>query len=225
MEVVAEKKEFPVEILMQFYSYLTAKQICKAQSVCKSWWNAGNQSPNWRRLCFMEWKGKIGIENELHYRVDYSNLTHDLSMKEIKRILIKRGKQYAMRNFIEKREFLKLLLETTPTPTYGRWSNKWKSSYIVALKDSKRTEITKDELCSLPWYFRFKHRPEHVFESKFEQDYKFLCPDLVQGELTWRFYVGAVQVAGYPEHYFTRNPKNWSWIGQNEAGIFTNTRP
>ena len=213
-----------METLMQIFSYLNAKQVCKAQEVCKSWFMAGNQSPIWRKLCFLEWKGKIGIENELHFRVDYTNLTHDLSMKEIKRLLVKRGRTYAMRNFIEKTEFKKLLKESTPTPNYGRFSNKWKASYTVSILDSNRTEITKDELCSLPWFFRFKHRPEHIFKSIFEPDYKFICPELVQGELTWRFYLGAIQVAGYPEHYFTRNPKDWGWIAQNQGGIFTNTK-
>ena len=146
----------------------------------------------------MEWKTKIGIPFELNPRVDYSELSAELSMKEIKRLLVIREKTYEMKHFLEKKEFLSLLKSSTPRPTHHiYWTNKWKASYVIALKDSKRDVITKAELCALPWFFRFNHRPDHVFKAIFHTDYKFTCPELVEGELTWRFYLDSIQVAGY----------------------------
>lgn len=95
---------------------------------------------------------------EVSHRADYQDCHQDLSMKEIKSIIARR--EVYCKGLLEKSEFVDLLLKSTPKPHYGKWSSKWKSSFIVAEKDSKRTIITKNELCSIHWDFRFNQWPE-----------------------------------------------------------------
>ncbi len=167
---------------------------------------------------------------ELFHRTDFSDITDQLSMKEIRRILQLR-KAYT-KDLIEKSEFIQLLKKTTPSPSLGKWSPKWKAVYISAELDSKRTLITKDELCNITWNFRFKQWPPEASSmmARFLPDYSYIS-DLINGQMRWRFYAGQIQVEQYPPtsskswQMFTLSiasrTENWGWIIQNEHVIYT----
>ncbi|KAJ3354047.1 hypothetical protein HDU91_005825 [Kappamyces sp. JEL0680] len=153
-------QEFPNEIILNVFSYLrTAQELVRVGTVCRQWHKVAGENVLWRALCAQRWKDKQGMTLELHYRADYTDIHHTLSIKEIKEILRKRS--VYMKGLLERSEFVELLLKTTPATTKGRWAPKWKAAYITAELDSKRTEITKDELCSRHWKLRFNNWPDH----------------------------------------------------------------
>lgn len=133
---------------------------------------------------------------EVSYRADYRDIHADLSMKEIKAILKRRG--VYCKGLLERSEFVALLVDSTPKPFYGKYATKWKSAYFVAEKDSKRTAITKDELCSISWDFRFNQWPEDHpggVKARFLPDYTYES-NLFENIMKWRFY-GTLQHASF----------------------------
>lgn len=128
------------------------------------------------------------MDLEVSYRADYSEIHADLTMKEIKNVLSKRGVYY--KGLLERSEFVDLLTATTPKPFYGRFASKWKSAYMVAEKDAKRTLITKDELCSISWDFKFNQWPEDHpggAIARFQTDYTYES-NIFEQKMKWRFY-------------------------------------
>ncbi|KAJ3321779.1 hypothetical protein HDV06_003928 [Boothiomyces sp. JEL0866] len=111
--------------------------------------------------------------------------------KEIKGILKKR--LIPVKGMLEKSELKKALLDSDPQDSIPYFP-KWKASYIAAEKDSKRTTITKEELCTTEWSFKFKQWPEDHpgIKAYFKPDYTYVS-DLFDHELKWRFYAGDVQ--------------------------------
>ncbi|KAI8899564.1 hypothetical protein BC833DRAFT_585070 [Globomyces pollinis-pini] len=209
--------QLPNDILYQIFKYFTnPKQLLTVSEVCRQWNEVSNFNNLWINLCALEWKNKKFITLDLHPRVDYTDLTTTLTVKEMKKILDKRLISY--KGLLEKSEFIDLICKSTPAKI-GRWSPKWKASYIVAQIDSNRRLITKEELCGIEWNFRFKQWPVGQFcKARFKSDYTYVS-DLFDRELHWRFYAGEIQVEQYPTTR-TYRTDDWSWVIENEMVIY-----
>lgn len=212
------QNDLPNEIIYLIFSYFQQpKDLCIVASVCSKFKIVAAGSDRlWKKLCEKRWKGKRGMPLEVSYRADYTELHQLLTMKEIKikNILTKRGIYF--KGLLERSEFVQLLLKTTPTPYYGKWSPKWKAAYVIGEMDSKRTIITKDELCSSKWEFRFKQWPDDHpggASAQFNPDYTYES-NLFENRMKWRFYAGQIQVESYPPLTCTRT-KNWEWEIEN----------
>ncbi|KAJ3090586.1 hypothetical protein HK102_003292, partial [Quaeritorhiza haematococci] len=118
---------------------------------------------------------------------------------------------------------------------------KWKASYMVAERDSKRTILTKDELCGNEWAIGFKAGmgfimpPELLADGDdeeegdeggekgkkkrrprawFRDNYTYES-EFFDTILPWRFLVDSVQVQAYPPLRPSRKP-DWGWQMEND---------
>ncbi|KAJ3029358.1 UNVERIFIED_CONTAM: hypothetical protein HDU68_012424 [Siphonaria sp. JEL0065] len=215
----------PRELSLKIVGYLRGpKTLCRCTAVSRTWNSLANDEIVWRDLCFLRWSRQKHITNQLHPRVDYSSLIATLTVKEIKAILTSRKVDFT--GLFDKSELVAKLTSSLPKNSPNQegiqWKSKWKASFIIGELDSKRTILTKDELCGFDWNFRMKHWPEDVenITSKFNHDYSYES-DMFSGEHTmkWRFYANDVQVESYPELKISRN-KDWSFTMQNTHAIF-----
>ena len=202
----------PNEILRSIFRYLSPEDLSRTALVCKKWFNTPVESL-WKFWCQYRWKSKKNMKLELFQHANYSLVIKELSVKELKSILTRRNVKY--QHLIEKSEFADLVLKTTTklaVPAHG----KWKSSYINAELDSKRTAISKYELCSKKWNFRFKEwtREQPGMMARFNEDYTYTS-DLMNANMRWRFYAGDVQVEQYPPLSPSRTA-DWGWKLENE---------
>jgi hypothetical protein len=205
-------ESIPTEVWTHIFHHVTLKEIKTLSSVCKHFYTILDTNSIWKPIAFQLWKGKqMGLE--LFKNTNYSQLIPQLSMKEIKRLLILRN-QY-IKDLIEKKEFVELLKKSDPIGMPILCCNKWKASYICSIIDSRRTQITKAELCSKNWTFRFKQwGPDHPgIVARFKADYTYES-EMFEQVLHWRFYCGNIQVEQYPEITCTRT-SDWGWEMEN----------
>jgi hypothetical protein len=155
---------------------------------------------------------------ELFHNGNYISNLSALSIKEIKGILVRREAYF--KHLIERKEFVELLQKTNINGSMPPIRGKWKCSYISAEIDSKRTLITKSELCGRKWIFRFKQwdSTHPGVMASFGDDYKYRS-EIFEIEMNWRFYAGAIQVEQYPP-ITTFRTKNWGWGIENDFVIY-----
>ncbi|KAI8812776.1 hypothetical protein BJ742DRAFT_791753 [Cladochytrium replicatum] len=180
----------PYEVAIRILSHLpSAIQLSRLALLNSRFKQLANDDLLWKELCRLKWRKKRHMTHQLQPLVDYSHLISSLTIKEMKGILGLRHVNY--KNLLEKSEFVHSVLTTLPDHApKGKWSGKWKSSYIVALLDSTRTKMTTDELCSFDWNFHFLghwlHPPQHN-RSKFNRD-KTYESDILERAMHWRWY-------------------------------------
>jgi hypothetical protein len=210
-------KDIPTEIWTSIFMYLHVSDLKNVSTVNRFFYSVQDTSAIWKPQCLRLWQGKR-IGRELFYRSNFSQIIPQLSMKEIKRLLICR-KQY-IKDLIEKKEFVELLIHSTPTEMPAFRCNKWKISYVSSILDSHRTTITKDELCEKEWVFRFKQwGTEHPGVSAvFHSDYMY-SSSLFDQQLRWRFYAGNIQVEQYPSLH-CRRTVDWGWRMENQMVFY-----
>lgn len=123
----------------------------------------------------------------------------------------------------------------------------WKSKYLRAETDRKRTAIKLEEICSFEWYFRFKRTAgpvwtqeldpywinnkdeskmmrrrftrEHLLISPKDDALEYMQPDPYH----WAFASNGnnrVQVDDFPPLQVKRRSKDWGWIMENEWVLF-----
>jgi hypothetical protein len=84
--------------------------------------------------------------------MDYGALAECLTVKEMREILkLRKVKSVGL---FEKSEWIEQIRSSTPTRSpkvLVPGPYKWKASYAAKMVDSRRTIITKDELCSFEW--------------------------------------------------------------------------
>ncbi|KAJ3417263.1 hypothetical protein HDV05_005719 [Chytridiales sp. JEL 0842] len=216
----------PSEMSIKILGYLRGpKTLARCAAVNRTWNRLANDELNWKALCFLRWSTKQHIAKELHTRVDYSSLIQRLTIKEMKGIL--QSRKVDTRGLMEKSEFQERIINTLPKNSPDQtgiiWRSKWKASFVVAELDSKRTILTKDELCSLRWTFRLMY-PEwpadRLINARFFPDYSYES-DMPHGprKMSWRFYLNDIQVEQYPALSVHRD-KNWGYILTNQMAIF-----
>ncbi|TPX69298.1 hypothetical protein SpCBS45565_g02545 [Spizellomyces sp. 'palustris'] len=147
----------PPELLFRVFGYLDADFLVRCSAVCRAWNALANQDILWKELCRKRWETLRHLPLAIHLRVDFSDpdLARSLSVAEILDILRRRGVNRP-RGALEKSDLLKLLHDTRPPRSPpGRWTGKWKSSYIVAELDLDRTQLTFHEVSSMEWKFEF----------------------------------------------------------------------
>ncbi len=85
--------------------------------------------------------------------------------------------------------------------------------------DSKRTQITFEELTTQKWTVYFRQRDGGymlAFTARFDQDFTYHSDD--GNTFPWRFF-GAnnqIQVGQFPPVTASRSPFDWSWRIQND---------
>lgn len=210
--------DFPTEILLYICTYFDVKDLLNLSLVSSQFNAISSSNVLWKELARIHWKSKR-IAFQLFHRLDYSPIIKDLSIKEMKKILSARKTKY--NHLIEKNEFKELVLASTPLHSYKfNHYPKWKASYAAAQLDSKRTKITKDELCSRKWIFKFTQwaieGPDIL--AQFHPNYTYTS-DLFDRHLNWRFYAGDIQVEQYPTTHCVRT-SDWGWIIQNEMVVY-----
>jgi tetratricopeptide (TPR) repeat protein len=107
---------------------------------------------------------------------------------------------------------------TKNAPNYDRT----KILYHHAIRDGKRTAVTKEELTSLGWIFQFKHNTQ--FQHKeimhfpyFRADGRYFHEGIdFDQEFVWFLAKDSksVQINHFPAHYFARQA-NWGWVMEN----------
>jgi patatin-like phospholipase/acyl hydrolase len=141
----------PPELLLKIFGYLNHHQLLTVSLVCKAWNELSNSNSLWKYQCLEMWKDKVMTQMQLAHRMDYANLIDDLSIRDMKDILLLRN--VPLRGLFEKSDLVKSVLSTTPRHCpVGSWRPKWKASFISKLLDAKRTVITKEELCKIQWF-------------------------------------------------------------------------
>jgi hypothetical protein len=221
--------ELHIHVLADILSFLRPQDLFQACCVAKIWREASDSDFIWHKHCSLLWHNKAGVvEGVLHSATYLSDIGfQSLSIKEIKTLLAARDVRTA--RFIERSEFLQALTNSQSLLSGKPLISKWKSSYVQSVKDSKRTDITKKELCGSTWQFYFK-RPDftHEFHSlaKFNSDGTFVMdpwPMPSPGHLEWILGLDNdgkkfVRIDRFPPHYFTRQ-SNWGFRMENEAVV------
>ncbi|KAI8819977.1 uncharacterized protein EV422DRAFT_568422 [Fimicolochytrium jonesii] len=223
----------PAELQLKILSCLDAVNLARVAAVSWLFNTLANSDLLWKELCRKRWRTLRHLPFTLHPRVDYTGaLLKSLTIAELKQILARRGVPLP-RGAVEKRELVGLVEETRPMLSpRGRWTGKWKSSYIVAEKDLKRTSLTLKEVVDLEWVFEFTEggaqwQPMSDDDSdsdasarrtarvQFRADGFYVNPALRLSGLRWRLTpAGGVQVEEYPPHRVERSVDG-GWIMSN----------
>ncbi|KAI8915849.1 hypothetical protein EDD86DRAFT_243818 [Gorgonomyces haynaldii] len=165
--------KLPDELSLKILSYLTRNDILTCSLVNKRWNLLSNDDAIWKAFCMQDWQHKQFTTMNLAHRLDLRHVVRLLNIREMKQLLeLRKVKTVGL---LEKSEWIEALANSTPkySPA-GPWLPKWKASYVAKHLDSKRTQLIKDELCSIKWKFRFLNGwPEQQpdLSCKFHEDY------------------------------------------------------
>ncbi|GBG29144.1 Hypothetical Protein FCC1311_053672 [Hondaea fermentalgiana] len=232
----------PAGVLAErIFPLLSAEDLCACEAVRRDWHkvlqDAEVGAAAWRAACIEKWRGKANMpfsykgarETPFHKIKLSPAAVSRLSVKELRELLTLRGVD--SRSFIEKSEFLREFVRSTPVEVMGcsvEFENKWKASYAYALLDAKRANITKDELIAAEWTFFMKR------QSSFRAQFKFLpnggvrssMPGGLQPDSRWvmrNFNPVSVQVDRYPPLCVSRREDDWGFRLENEYVVFYST--
>eukprot|EP00274_Cyanoptyche_gloeocystis_P000294 CAMPEP_0196662340 /NCGR_PEP_ID=MMETSP1086-20130531/48270_1 /TAXON_ID=77921 /ORGANISM="Cyanoptyche gloeocystis , Strain SAG4.97" /LENGTH=165 /DNA_ID=CAMNT_0041997671 /DNA_START=207 /DNA_END=704 /DNA_ORIENTATION=- len=159
---------------------------------------------------------------ELQHHADYRRCLSSLAIKEMKSILIRRNVD--TRGFLERQEYTKAIVESEYYKKDPPNRSKWKASYFSTEHDSRRTCITKEELCSITWTFSFREHPMgpglQATRANFHPDFTYTS-EMFDRPLNWQFYGpdNLIQVEQYPPLSASRTP-NWGWELTNPYVVF-----
>ncbi|KAJ3158840.1 hypothetical protein HDU86_002528 [Geranomyces michiganensis] len=216
----------PQELLTKVLACLDADFLSRCAGVCRRWNTLANDDVLWKALCEQRFASLRHTTVDLHPRVDYSDplLVSTLSIKEIKSVLARRYvRGIPTRGAIEKHDLIALLASTRPIHSpRGRWTGKWKSTYIVAELDLARTAMTYQEVSTMDWHFEFtdstmwqlqnphaaaaaQQQPGNVI-AHFRPDGHYSNP-VMPGASGYRWHLtpeGGVQVETSPPHHFAK---------------------
>eukprot|EP00164_Ancoracysta_twista_P000621 GFYU01000825.1.p1 GENE.GFYU01000825.1~~GFYU01000825.1.p1 ORF type:complete len:248 (-),score=72.57 GFYU01000825.1:174-917(-) len=216
------------DLIYHIFSFLDAQTLLKAASVCKMWNELSEDDTFWKELCGCRWEGKFAFrkgEPALFWNAAYRDSIKSLSVKELKHVLASRGVDHI--GCTEKSEYQLLVTKTNPIGLPA-WCNKkhrkWKTAFLGAEYDAKRTAITKKELCETTWLFKMKSNFYHPHFNpspgeKFKEDGSYVSefhPEL----LDWKFVGdGLVQVSQYPPLKVNRTG-TWGYELENDYVVF-----
>jgi len=223
----------PTEVLERVFTFLTAWELVMCLRTRKSWKELLDAPTDgdhpWKAACMCCWRGKAampfafdGAKQGLFHGLKLTPKGIEaLSIKDLRQVLRDRGVDFS--TFLEKEEFKAEFIRTSKAHATA-FDNKWKASFVSALKDSRRNEITAAELTSRSWRFFMK---EH---SGFEADFEFLPDGKVRSNMRqglssdsrWKF-LGAnprsVQVDDYPPLFVSRR-EDWGFRLENHYVLF-----
>jgi hypothetical protein len=145
------------EIIEKIFFYLNIRDTISVERVCTDWKRISGSDSLWKHNCARLWRTKCLTPSTAHMTllptVNYTPLLSSLTVREIKGVLCARKIDY--HGLCEKEELVALLESSTP-PHVIQASPlihaKWKANFVCSYLDSRRSEITKDELCSIKWY-------------------------------------------------------------------------
>ncbi|TPX37597.1 hypothetical protein SmJEL517_g00654 [Synchytrium microbalum] len=207
----------PWELALRVLSFIDSpRKLSQLYGVSRRWQSLCSDDILWMKLVERRWKNKLYHHLDLHIRVDYTNLMESLSVKEMKSLLKRR--QVSVAGLVEKSELadavVKSLPQFSPTVPSKNNSGKWRTSYIVAELDSKRTRITKSEVTGIEWKFRFRHWQEGLFvKATFDDKFNLVIPDIFDNVMRYRFFDNnsSIRVEQYPElHDAGENIVGWT---------------
>jgi hypothetical protein len=147
------------EIIEKIFYSLNIRETIKVEYVCTDWRRISGSDSLWKHNCSRLWRTKCLMPlpttlcaMSLLPSVNYSPIVANLTVREIKAILHARKQNY--HGLFEKEDLVRLL--ETSTPQYVLQCSpliqaKWKANFVCSFLDSRRSEITKDELCSIKW--------------------------------------------------------------------------
>ena len=213
--------DLPPELLQVVFSYLDVQSLCRATQVCVAFRDNADVEYLWRDLCARRWRGKKLAVHEVSHK---ANLSHPaaaaaLTVSELKSILRLRHVQVAgvLR---EKGDLVAAVRKSCPEVAFRiPLPTKWKASYAAAELDSRRCEISMDELTSFPWKMYFKHSPTMMMVSRFTKDFRYHSMD---HNFDWRFYSQEyIQIAQFPPLRISRVADDWGWQLENHYVVFT----
>ncbi|KAI9338945.1 hypothetical protein DFJ73DRAFT_779432 [Zopfochytrium polystomum] len=201
-----------------------AETLVQLSRVSRSFYALSSEDRLWRALCRRRWRNKKHTVLRLHPFVDYSHppaLLADMSVKELKSVLVARRREDLMKGVRDKAELRAAVAESLPKLAAkqkgcgfdrGGWGGKWKASYMVAERDSRRCRLTKDEL-ELHFKYHQWGQDGVPHRLKFNQDWT-LDSDMTR-RMNWRFYMDDVQVEQYPALSIARD-KDWGFRLSND---------
>mmetsp|Transcript_167863 Transcript_167863/g.533815 ORF Transcript_167863/g.533815 Transcript_167863/m.533815 type:complete len:232 (+) Transcript_167863:125-820(+) len=162
----------------------SASELCAHARLSKRFHSLTNEDDLWIALCKLLWAGKQRVKNgELFRNGDYSLVR--LSVPECKSLLLRRGVDIA--GITEKPELLDVVQASTP-PLWVRQPRppilvKWKTSFACAVEDSRRQEITEEEIAELRWQLVYHGQPSSLGLRNFQKGGVYMSPHL--GETRW----------------------------------------
>mmetsp|Transcript_12483 Transcript_12483/g.14346 ORF Transcript_12483/g.14346 Transcript_12483/m.14346 type:complete len:251 (+) Transcript_12483:213-965(+) len=148
----------PDSILLEIFCFLSADWLVRCNYVCQSWLRVSNSDKCWKTnyVSLRKGSGILSSSCELYPYIRLERRTVNvLSVKELKSLLRQRGENYS--SFTDKKCFQSAVIDSTVPHVRGlthRFSNKWKASYVYALRDTFRNSITRHELIANRWQMR-----------------------------------------------------------------------
>lgn len=223
----------PGDLVVAVAQFAGARAVCSASAVCSAWRAALDREAVWRELCAAEWEGKahLDVETADDYGVASAYpSTSGLHLCE---------GAAAMHGAPPAKRQRTAAAGARP----GVVGGSWKEWLFAARRDSARTLITPEELCSLTWAFRLRRPGEatsatdppppgcdevHDFPV-FSKDGTYRS-NLFEDPMAWRMVPdegadeGAVAdrvlVGDYPPLVCARDPDDWCWCMSNEWVTF-----
>lgn len=229
----------PTSVLCErVFPLLDAADLCSCEAVRKDWCQLLRDpemgAPAWKSVCQSTWRGKANMpfsykgarETPFHKIKLTTHAIQKLTIKELREILALRG--IDSRRFLEKAEFVREFIRSSPVQILGysmEFESKWKASYVYALRDSMRSDISKDELVNAEWTFFIKHQPMHYEQFKFNWDgsVRSTMRGGISPSSRWfmrHFNPTIIQVDGYPELHVSRRKEDWGFKLENQYVVF-----
>ncbi|ORX89285.1 hypothetical protein K493DRAFT_69924 [Basidiobolus meristosporus CBS 931.73] len=199
---------FPIEIVTRIFSWLDAADICQASLVSRSWRLICNQESIWQELCQRSWSNKKGVAPTLQPRADYSgDCAYRLTADELLTILELRKQEFRSESTAE---LVEIVQRTTPslTKAVANFRSKWKANYAFAQTDSRRCDISIEEVCG-EWVLEVGRIQKcDPIDVSFNEDYTYYSENT--GQLKWDFCGKYVRIEDFPPLKPSRT-SDWGW--------------
>jgi hypothetical protein len=189
------------DLILQILLYLQAVELLQSEAVCATWRRVSRSydSEVWKLFTEPEWR-KVQINIPKEHKILTKNQMRSVNV--LKKALV----GIDLHRCVEKKDYQSMLLAKflfLPimerelagddlrfkgkylSMYYPEWAltiSPFKASYLYARKEINRKQITKTELCKIPWVFRFKKNTpmtnqgggiheENAWEIEFREDY------------------------------------------------------
>ncbi|CAJ1359403.1 unnamed protein product [Effrenium voratum] len=182
MPEASDERPLLEETWLQVFTFLEVPELCRAGALCSKFRALAADEELWRRLCKRRWAGKQWMPLDLFRNGDFRGLR--LSVPELRSLLKRRDVDIA--GATEKSELIGALEASTRlrgAECTLSIPGKWKRSYACAELDSKRSNITTEEVSHFRWHLVYHGRSSSMGFRHFQKNGTFVSPHF--GEIGW----------------------------------------
>ena len=191
---ISQCPALPYEIWIRSFSFLDSHDTAVAGYVSRTFLALSSTDSLWETHCRRRWRGKQNVERFKCKCREGRVVQNDGRVKYCMHLL---------------RQFRPTHLPPINMGSLMHDPISWKESYIMAMIDSQRITMTREELVHFRWKLIYDGNPSQLGLRKFNDNGTYWSPYM--GICEWFLHLQQLSFAGMTL-LVERNRSNWGWI-------------